>query len=196
MIAGVFLKKKYNAKLVFDAHELAAHEDDRHHIFRRMFKRLLMRRLVKHADRIVTVSQGFDHWFTDKFGKPVLVVYNTPQIADESELDMTVRGAAGLTEDDPLIVYIGGVNERRGSKQMGQAARLLPEHFKLVFVTGAKPHIREQILTEAARDPIEGKGAEIIFLPPVPAKEVVHQSPAATSLLQSAARIFHAKQIV
>ena len=175
MIAGVQLSRRMKSKLVFDAHELATHEDDIQHYTVRIFKRILMRAFIDKPDHIITVSQGFRRRFEDFYRKPkVDVIYNTPKISDASSLDRTVRTDAGLSEDDILVVYIGGINRRRGSRQLAQSLAYLPENYNFVMVTGAKDKIKNEILDIFRKHKKPGLGARIQFLPPVPATEVVH----------------------
>ena len=89
------------------------------------------------ADAVVTVSPQIADLLRDDYRLPVrpLVVYNTPVRATVGTSSASVRAAAGLAGEVPLLVYSGYMHPGRGLDIAIQALPLLPE-FHLVLVTG------------------------------------------------------------
>jgi len=100
----------------------------------------LEREYVRRADRVITVSDPIADVMTRSFGLPrrPTVVMNIP-VAPEipPEHAPSVRRAAGLHDDVPLLVYSGGINRARGVETLIDALPLLPGvHVALVSRSG------------------------------------------------------------
>lgn len=171
LMAGVRAADRDGARLVFDAHEMATHEDEPHLHAERLFKRILMASLIKRVNKVITVSVGFARHFRTEYGVEAHVIYNTPIFPERSRLGRDIRSDLGLSADEPLCAYIGGINRRRASLELATAITLLPPNFRLAFVTNANQSIRDEIMEIVRASP---NAANVHWLPTVPHDEVVH----------------------
>jgi glycosyltransferase involved in cell wall biosynthesis len=103
---GVWLKRKFNVKLIYDAHELWGYlieKDVPRFVVRRTFA--LEKRLVQHADHIITVSPPFVDYFSALTKKPITLVMNCK--------DLRYKNYAPPKDDVFNLLYIGGMKKRR-----------------------------------------------------------------------------------
>lgn len=101
----------------------------------------LEREYISRADRIITVSDPIADELVRSFGLPrrPTVVMNVPFVTPVDEGSPSVRRAAGVSEDAPLLVYSGGVSRNRGLHTIVEALPLLPDtHLALVVKGGSK----------------------------------------------------------
>ena len=92
---------------------------------------------IRKADAVVTVSPEIADMLHHDYRLPVrpLVVRNTPIRATVGTSAVSVRVAAGLADDVPLLVYSGDVRAESGLDIAIQALPSLPE-FHLALVSG------------------------------------------------------------
>jgi len=94
----------------------------------------LEREYIDRADRIITVSPGIAAMLTRDYHLETapVVVMNIPPVVRGGTT--TVRGAAGVGENDPLVVYSGGISQVRGIHTLVEAVgRLDGVHLALVI---------------------------------------------------------------
>lgn len=100
----------------------------------------LEREYIRRADHVITVSEPIAEELLRAFGlliKPA-VVMNVPVMADLGTREPpSIRRAAGLADDVPLLVYSGGIDRTRGVHTLVEAMPLLPDvHVALVSRSG------------------------------------------------------------
>lgn len=123
---------------VYDAHEYVAGVD---WPYPRMMSAYpaLEREFIGQADAVVTVSPEIAEVIRDEnaLERTPLVVRNTPVRASIGSSSASVRDAAGLEPDVPLMVYSGYIHHERG---ISTAVRALPElpGVHLAIVSGQK----------------------------------------------------------
>lgn len=104
--AGVWIKKKLDVKLVYDAHELWGYLIEKNvprFVVRKAFS--MEKKLVKKTDHIITVSKPFLKYFNSISSKPVTLVMNCKDlIYDEYQPPKA---------DVFTLIYIGGMKKQR-----------------------------------------------------------------------------------
>lgn len=128
-----------DAPIVFDAHEWTPGVK-REHAYHAAAMVRLERELLAEAADTVTVSDQIAAKMQQEFRlkRPPTVVENAPKAGVDPEF-ADVRSDAGVPDDAPLLVYVGGIAERRGVDDLVAAMRHLPDaHLVLVSPSGAR----------------------------------------------------------
>jgi glycosyltransferase involved in cell wall biosynthesis len=101
--------------------------------------------LIHRADAVVTVSPEIaeiiqrDH----RLAETPLVVRNTPVREARGKSDASVRRAAGLDDDVPLLVYSGYIHAERGLDTAIEALPLLPDLQLAIVANRANPLVHQ-----------------------------------------------------
>lgn len=138
-------------RLVYDSHE---YERDRVATHRSRWDWYFWRRLesywIKKVDRVITVSQSIAHALQRDHGiEAPSVIVNTPEIAwqeVQNRVVFDIRGHYGLNEESRIIMFVGGIQVRRGIEELLDAMKLLPHHVHL-FLIG--PNLMPDLLEAA-----------------------------------------------
>ncbi|MBN8193762.1 glycosyltransferase [Bacillus sp. NTK074B] len=135
--AGITLSKAFQAKVVYDSHELfnemAGRNDlDRWYGYRQEGK------LMKMVDELIVVNPYMKEEFQRLYGeKSTTIIQNTP-IHQEDCMEMVeedyFRKKYNLSASDIILLYQGGINPHRGLEEILQAIKVLPENYKLVLM--------------------------------------------------------------
>jgi len=79
--SGFFLKKKFNVKLVYDAHEIFGYMIEKDMpSFVVWFSFLMEKKLLKNVDDIITVDVGYASYFEESSDKPITIIRNCKDI--------------------------------------------------------------------------------------------------------------------
>lgn len=101
----------------------------------------LEREYISHADRVITVSEPIadELWRNFSLSRRPAVVMNTPLPRAARDLSCpSVRHAAGLDDEVPLLVYSGAADPARGVHTLVKALALVPNvHVALVVKTAS-----------------------------------------------------------
>lgn len=132
LVAGVLLAKKFNCRLIYDAHELETARATNVGPLGADFVDAFERDCLAHVDALITVSKSIGDIYAERCPKrrPVIVM-NAPEIAveqdDGSDLP-NIRQMAGLDEKTPLLVFTGGIQRgHRGVDKVLEALQYLPD---------------------------------------------------------------------
>jgi len=110
---GLLLKKLYKAKLVYDAHELET-ETNGLQGFRKKVNKFLERKLIKHVDMTLVVSESIADWYANEYQiKRPPVVLNAPN-RRELKANNHFREQLGIRDDQVILLYQGGLAAGRG----------------------------------------------------------------------------------
>ncbi len=109
-------------------------------------------RAIGEVDAVVTVSEPIAVELQQRYGLPrrPTVVLNVP-VGGAQGLGPTVRDAAGLGPDVPLLVYSGGISHARGIEVLVRALAELPD-VHAVLVPVPHPHPMEPELRALAAE--------------------------------------------
>ena len=104
--AGVWLKKKYKIKLVYDAHEMWGYliSQELPEIVVR-FAFYMEKKLVKNIDQLITVSPPFKEYFKTITTKPITLVMNFK--------DLKYKNYEPTNNKKFTLIYIGGMKKHR-----------------------------------------------------------------------------------
>lgn len=110
---GVVLKVFYKAALIYDAHELET-ETNGSKGLRQKIRKWIERKLIKHADMTIVVSESIADWYVREYGinRPA-VVLNAPG-KRELKKNNHFREQLGIREDQVILLYQGGLMAGRG----------------------------------------------------------------------------------
>ena len=165
--AGALLKWLHRgARLVYEPLEL---ETEREWLggFQKKMWRAIEKRLVTHADAVAVVSPSIAEWYEREYPsvRGVRVIRNVPARRDAAPRAASpLRAELGLTNDDMVFIYQGGLSPARGIDVLLDAFRRLPTKQLVVMGWGPlAPLVREH----AALHP------NIHFRPPVPPEELL-----------------------
>ncbi len=107
LMPGSLVKMIRNKRLVFDAHEYFTETPE---LTNRPFVKFvwtsLGKRLVKNADRCISVNESLCKLFESKYNNKFVSIYNSPSI-NETEI-------VGVESEKPYILYQGMLNKGRG----------------------------------------------------------------------------------
>lgn len=172
--AGYFLAKYYNAKLIYDSHELELHRysnwSRRSHIRKTEYEN----KYIKSAHYTTTVSQGCashikKHYNIDE--DRISVIYNT-RMSRNINLDIspTIKDSATKPNSAKIIVYTGSVTNNRGIETIIQALPGIDVNFEFILLgkidINFKPTLDKLISNSTAKDRIK-------FLNPVHYDDVI-----------------------
>lgn len=104
--AGVWLKKKTGCRLVYDAHEIFGYMIKKNvpeFVVKYTFK--MEKKLMKHIDHLITVSDPFKLYFNSITKRPVTVVMNCK--------DLKYNNYKPKNNDIFTLFYVGGMSKRR-----------------------------------------------------------------------------------
>ncbi|WP_100400359.1 glycosyltransferase [Bacillus sp. FJAT-44742] len=167
---GYYLSRKFQAKLLFDAHELFNEMSGRNELDRTIGYKLEEYFLPK-ADQVITVNPFMEEEMKKKYGNfPSTILQNTPEdiVEEEGRAVPDLRSLYGLSNNDILLIYQGGLSQQRGLDLCIEALRGLPDEYKMVYI-GDGP-LKESLKAKAE----EEKVSDRFFLhEKVPAKDLL-----------------------
>lgn len=110
---GVVLKFFFKATLIYDAHELET-ETNGSKGFRQKLGKWLERKLIKHVDLTIVVSESIADWYANEYSivRPP-VVLNAPN-KRKLKKNNHFREQLGIREDQIILLYQGGFAAGRG----------------------------------------------------------------------------------
>ncbi len=99
---------------------------------------------ARHPDHGFTVSPSLAAALTADYRleREPTVLLNAPRLRDfDAAARPTVREAAGIGPDAPLIVYAGGITPLRGIETLVAALSRLPEAHLVLMIAGRSPYV-------------------------------------------------------
>ena len=112
------VSKKYNVPLVFDSHEIFTEMPAIQGKLSQKLWRFIEGNLVPKMKYMMTESESYADWFTEKYGVKPVVVRNIPRRIDY---------ISSIPENNPkVILYQGAINPFRGLEEMILAMHEIP----------------------------------------------------------------------
>ena len=143
------LARRYGGKSVYDSHEYWLDCNNVYSPFAKRVWEVLEKRLIKRADRVVTVSGSIARHLAAQYGLPEpAVVLNTPPYRGEKRA-LQLRETYGVMTAH-VLVYVGLVTHQRGYEQVIEALRELPDVTVLCFGHGAEAYRKGLVEAAAA----------------------------------------------
>ncbi|HVY61018.1 MAG TPA: glycosyltransferase family 4 protein [Planctomycetota bacterium] len=125
------------------------------------------------ADAIVTVTPTIAAEFERRWSlaRPPVVIYNLPARLNRSRSPARgLRALTGIGAHEPLVLYAGTSNERRGLDVLVRAAALVDD-VRLVLVVPRPDEVHTRQVLDLARD--LGTGDRVHVAPLAPLEEIV-----------------------
>jgi len=116
---------------------------------------------IRHADAIVTVSDGLSELLEDRYGVTSSIVMNAPNREPAADV-VPLRSIVGLRDDDVLLSFVGGLAPDRGADVLIKALECLSSDVHVVFVTNAVGGYCDELVELAAG---LGVGERVHFAP-------------------------------
>jgi len=151
VIVKLFLNRK--VKIVYDAHE---YETERNGLssFGKFMARFLERRLIRFADKAITVSEGIANEYSRLYKVKPDLVLNCPE-AQEVVKSNYLREHFGISDSARIFIYQGGLIRGRAVEETIAAFSEMSDDKVIVFV--GYGHLVEYVQEEA------GKNANIFY---------------------------------
>jgi len=160
--------KRHRAKLVYDSHELFIETSTLLKAQKRIWE-AVERRLILHADKVVTVNRSIAEELSNRYNIPLpYVVMNAPRLSSNplrsKKKENPFKQMLGLEAATPLILYQGRYTASRGLENLVLAAHSL-EQGVIVFMGWGliEEELRKLVRSEKLDDRIK-------FTAPVPYK--------------------------
>lgn len=164
--------KRRQIPLVYDSHELFYDLPDFSNIkgFHYVI-RAIEKYLMKFISAGITVNQSIAGFLKKIYGQDFIVLRNIPSFRVNAKSSVSLRQ---LFPNKKIILHIGGTGKLRGTQQILDSAKYLPQNYVIVFL-GAK--LNDPILEEIKTKKLEEK---VVILPSVASSEVVEVAKEAT----------------
>ncbi|MDG5467688.1 glycosyltransferase family 4 protein [Deltaproteobacteria bacterium IMCC39524] len=171
--AAIALGRKFKVKVIYDAHEIETERVPPLTKEKKDFIASMEASLLTEVDRMVTVCDSAADFYYEIFKKSKpLVVMNSPEFSETIDYgeDCDVRKMAGLSDDDKVLIYTGGIGtEARGLDKVVEALAKLPDMHMVVL--GPRHITYDKWLKNAAiRSKVQDR---VHMLKPVPPEHVV-----------------------
>jgi len=129
---AILSKRLFKAQVVYDAHELET-ETNGSHGFRKEVRKWLERKLIKHVDVTIVVSESIADWYANEYGisRPS-VVLNAPN-KREPRTNNKFRKQLGIRDDQIILLYQGALMVGRGVHSILEAFKVRADN-KVVAV--------------------------------------------------------------
>lgn len=163
--------RSHGVPFVYDSHELELAHNRRWTAWRRLVFRLFELRGIRAAGAVITVSPPIAEELSRTYRLPrSALVLNSPSIETSHAAPVCdLRERAGLSEDERLVLYVGGLTVARGLERVLDAMDLLPPTVHLGALAPAKPDREQALRAEAER---RGLATRFHLFPAVAAAEV------------------------
>lgn len=148
---GVLLKKTFNAKLIYDSHEIYP-EQFSYDTQRYKLEYERESKLIKNIDHLVSVNDYCVERIKEihRISVPSTTISNSVKIDDVNSLNFATRQRIWhekhkLAKNVIIAVFQGGINPVRNIDELVESLTHLPEHIHLGFITFAKdiPHYKK-----------------------------------------------------
>ena len=134
LAVAVEAKRRRPTPLVYDAHELYHAQTQLSARTQRRYRRQ-ERRLVRHADLVITVNPFIARIMADDYGCAApRVLLNAAPLSVRGDPRSGLRELLHLGPRDRIVLYQGWMSPERGIDCLVRAARHFPAHIRLVLI--------------------------------------------------------------
>ena len=164
--AGYQAAKKCGSELIYDAHELEVHRNPPLSRAQKFWVSYIERHYSRYAKAVITVGRYCAMELEKHLGRKIRVIYNSPIIRP---CPTNIRKCLGISENIPLIVYVGKIAAGRGLEGIVRALSQVQEiHLAAVGPSDPISHSKLRSLIERLK-----LAERVHLLPPVPHEQVV-----------------------
>lgn len=145
VIIKIFFNK--NAKIIYDAHEYEINVTPNESQRSIKLKYFLEKFLIKYANKVITVSDSIANEYSKMYNirKPELVL-NTPSYKEIKKKNI-FRETLGISEQQIIFLYQGGLSEGRGIEILIESFKLVDYNNAVIVFMGYGP--LESLIKEA-----------------------------------------------
>ena len=137
LIAAVELKKKKpQVKIVWDAHELYPELNNISSVSKEFMRRVIGRSSAD-IDYFITINQSFIDYYRERFHRmPSGTILMNAARKEGSSIEKNgfLRSAAGISDDQFVLLFQGGLSADRGVEILLDAAEKIPEWWSIIFM--------------------------------------------------------------
>jgi len=170
--AGILYGRSHGIPVVYDSHEIFDEQSSLQEFpLLMMFFRFMQRICSRFVSGFITINDSIGEYLTASYPcLPAPVIVKNAAIWDGTEVryDGRLHEAAGLAEEDRILLYQGGFAPHRGLEALVLAAPILPNGWFIVLMGWGKLEAQLRMLNEARGD----SKARVRFLPGVPQQEL------------------------
>lgn len=131
---GLKIAQKNNAKLIYDSHELEMSRNSKYSWLARRCRKQKEKIGIQKSDCTITVSDSIGTHLQHSYKlSNVNIIYNAPEVYCDNSLKRDIRSDLKLTNDVPLIIFVGNVTINRGVDKVLDAIAKEPSlHFAMI----------------------------------------------------------------
>jgi glycosyltransferase involved in cell wall biosynthesis len=149
---GVIVKKFFNknVKIVYDAHEYEINDRPNESQYSIKIKYFFEKRLIKYADRVITVSDGIAKEYVKLYDieKPALVLNTPPYKSIEKK--SIFRKTFNISEEKTIFLYQGGLSGGRGIEILLETFKRMDNSKSVIVFMGYG--VLENIIVESSKE--------------------------------------------
>jgi len=160
--------RRWGIPLVYDSHELELHRNTTWTPLKRAVARVVETLGVRSASAVITVSPSIaaDLARTYRIPLPAVVLNAPPREAAVASTLVDLKDAAGLSEKETLVIYVGAVLRGRGLEQLVEALPFSPSSLHIGILGPRQPDREEPLVSRARAD---GTADRVHIFDPLPA---------------------------
>ena len=160
--------KRNRRKLIYDSHEVQTSRTG----YTSGFHGWLEGRLIGFCDRVINENHTRAAHTEELYGFYPEVVHNYPFVSKPEEVDkVDLYEMLDIPEDEPILLYQGGIQIGRGLDKIIEAVPLFKKGV-VVFIGDGR--IKDELVAKVDE---MGIGERVRFLPKVPVRELVRYTP-------------------
>lgn len=158
---GVFFKFLFNARLVYDTHELETETRNLRGV-KKVLAKILERLFINYCDNIICVNQSIADWYRKKYQLDYLpkIALNTPVFKDLKKKKDLFRQEFNISEETTIFLYQGGLTTGRNIELLLEAFYKIKSSKSAIIFMGYGP-LEEKVKRYAE------KTSNIFFKPAV-----------------------------
>ena len=179
MFAARIVKKRIDAKVIYDSHELWIHRNRPRHSrlsisLDTCLSKIFERSLIASANEVITVSDSIKHWLTKQYSlkREPIVIRNVP-LRDNAYPNHSspagIKDRLDLPENSLVLVYIGKITHGRGIEVGIRALKHL-DHLYFVLLGHSDTNYSSMIEALATN---LGIADRFIICDPVPSFQII-----------------------
>lgn len=152
------------ARWIYDAHEPKRHQGDDDWV---ALRRRQVAEYAAHADAVIATTGLLADVLKEELALPRMpaLVHNTPPLRTGPAPQPGLREAAGVSADDPLLVYTGVLTRYRHLAVVVEAMTMLPE-VQLALVVKAEDELTLELLDRAEELAVSERVHVVAKVPP------------------------------
>lgn len=171
LLPAVIVKKRTNAKLIYDSHELFVNRNSKESVFQKMIWNWLEAQLISNADDVITVSDSIASTLSHRYKIKKPVVIRNVQEFKEFRKNVklrSIREIKDFVKNKSIAIYAGRITTGRGLEKLIEATTYLND-VVIVLIGGGDILYRNKLIQMIRSQDVNDK---VFILDPVDPDEV------------------------